>query len=138
MQNIALRETPQPIPHILAYRHERVLQRYMTDNKGTLADAERIFAAFKQFMIVCSIKPGRKITSGPIDNMWHSFLLFTRDYKSFCEQYLGRFINHEPFERAAPYIYLETRAFTKDFFGRIDEKAWPVEAKSDCTSGCEE
>jgi hypothetical protein len=138
VQNTILRETPQPVNQILGYRHERLLQRYMSDNSTTRERAEQAFTAFKQFMVVCAIKPGLKITSEPIDQMWHSFLLFTKDYKEFCDTYLGRFINHAPFEQAAPSIYLETRAFTKNFFGNIDEKFWPVQAKADCSSGCEE
>lgn len=32
-----------------------------------------------------------------IDDMWHTFLLFTRDYQSFCRDYLGNiFFHHEP------------------------------------------
>lgn len=31
-----------------------------------------------------------------LDEMWHNFILFTRDYKSFCKEYFGRFINHQP------------------------------------------
>lgn len=32
-----------------------------------------------------------------IDNMWHTFLLFTREYQLFCEQQLnGIFFHHEP------------------------------------------
>ncbi len=138
MQNAMLRATPQPVEQILSYRHERLLQRYAADNSTTMEAAEQTFVGFKQFMVVCAVKPGPKITSEPIDRMWHSFLLFTKDYKEFCDNYLGRFINHEPFERAAPATYLETRAFTKEFFGEIDDKLWPTEAKSDCSSGCGE
>lgn len=32
-----------------------------------------------------------------IDNMWHTFLLFTKDYYQFCNDYLdGVFFHHEP------------------------------------------
>ena len=31
-----------------------------------------------------------------IDEMWHEFILFTRDYMDFCEQYFGEFIHHVP------------------------------------------
>ncbi|MFC3909139.1 hypothetical protein ACFORL_08630 [Legionella dresdenensis] len=32
-----------------------------------------------------------------IDNMWHTFLLFTRDYHDFCNEYLnGNFFHHDP------------------------------------------
>ncbi len=31
-----------------------------------------------------------------IDNMWHEFILITRDYHDFCHHYFGRFLHHEP------------------------------------------
>jgi hypothetical protein len=31
-----------------------------------------------------------------IDQMWHIFLLFTRDYASFCHKYFGEFLHHQP------------------------------------------
>lgn len=31
-----------------------------------------------------------------IDYMWHTFLLFTRNYADFCQQYFGEFIHHNP------------------------------------------
>ncbi len=138
METAIERQLPKPLGEILGYRHDRLLQRYAADNSATMEEAERAFEGLKQFMVVCAVKPGRKITSEPIDRMWHSFLLFTKDYRVFCESYLGRFVHHQPFEVAAPSIYLDTRAFTAQFFGGLDEKLWPVEARADCTSGCEE
>lgn len=138
MQQMVQRETLKPIPEILSYQHDRVLERYAMDFEVSHEEAKRRFDAFKEFMVVCAVKPGPKVTSDPIDMMWHTFLLFTRDYKEFCEQYLGRFINHEPFEDANPSTYLETRAFAQQFFGELDEGLWPVEAKGDCSSGCED
>ncbi|MBD8238356.1 hypothetical protein IFT96_18630 [Pseudomonas fluorescens] len=34
-----------------------------------------------------------------IDEMWHTFLLFTDQYYHFCEEYLGGFLHHFPFTR---------------------------------------
>lgn len=31
-----------------------------------------------------------------IDQMWHIFLLYTKDYMDFCEQYFGEYIHHLP------------------------------------------
>ena len=132
----ALRETRKPVPEILAYQHERVLDRYATDYGVSPEEAKRRFDAFKEFMVICAVKPGPKVTSEPIDRMWHTFLLFTKDYRYFCEEYLGLFINHEPFERASPGTYLETREFARQYLGKLDENLWPVEAKGDCSSGC--
>jgi hypothetical protein len=29
-----------------------------------------------------------------IDEMWHEFILFTREYTEFCETYFGRYLHH--------------------------------------------
>lgn len=31
-----------------------------------------------------------------IDQMWHIFLLYTRDYADYCEKYFGEFLHHQP------------------------------------------
>ena len=32
-----------------------------------------------------------------IDELWHNFILDTKEYREFCENYIGFFIDHEPF-----------------------------------------
>ena len=34
-----------------------------------------------------------------IDEIWHDFILMTRDYQAFCEQYFGHFIHHQVNQR---------------------------------------
>jgi len=138
IQKNTLRNVLKPIDEIMSYRHERLLKRFTVDYNTSSEEAERCFEALKQFLIVCAIKPGYKVTSDSIDRMWHTFLLFTKDYKSFCEDNLGMFINHEPFETAFPNAYIETRAFAQNFFEHIDEYFWNLNAKADCSSGCGE
>src|SRR5262249_52864847 len=43
-----------------------------------------------------------------IDQMWHVFLLYTRDYKNFCETYFGEILHHQP--DLVPYF--ETQGFS--------------------------
>ncbi|MBO0880719.1 MAG: hypothetical protein J2P17_10325, partial [Mycobacterium sp.] len=31
-----------------------------------------------------------------VDIGWHTFILYTKDYASFCNRVAGRFIHHEP------------------------------------------
>lgn len=85
---------------------------------------------------MCAVKPGVKVASDEIDQMWHTFLLFTRDYRDFCEQWLGRFVEHEPFEEARPEYYTVTRDFADSMFGDLRLDFWPLQGKADCTSGC--
>jgi hypothetical protein len=131
------RSTRVPIEDVLRYSNPRVIERHLQDAGISRQDAERRFEGLKQFMLVATIMPGRKVTSPDIDAMWHTFLLFTKDYRGFCADYLGMFIEHEPFESAAPWAYDRTRESAAALFGSLDERLWPVMAKADCSSGCE-
>lgn len=31
-----------------------------------------------------------------IDDMWHTFLLFTHEYTDFCHRYFGEYLHHVP------------------------------------------
>ncbi|MCH9687064.1 MAG: hypothetical protein K0V04_36855 [Deltaproteobacteria bacterium] len=44
-----------------------------------------------------AITPSMKL----IDEMWHTFLLFSADYRQFCDAYVGGFVDHLP-EAPAP------------------------------------
>ncbi len=125
------------ISDIMAYQNDRVLKRYEIDYQVDASEARRRFDGLKQFLFVCAVTPGYKVTSDAIDSMWHTFLLFTRDYREFCTSYLGIFINHEPFEIPSPESYVTTRNRAREIFGALDEALWPREAKISCSSGCE-
>ncbi len=125
------------VSDVMAYHNPRVLKRYMLDHDVNESEAQRRFEGLKQFLIVCASTPGYKVTSDAIDSMWHTFLLFTKDYREFCTRYLGKFINHEPFEVPSPESYLMTRERAKQMFGDLDQGLWPVDAKLSCSSGCD-
>ena len=36
------------------------------------------------------------MTSPRIDEVWHQFILFTRDYHKFCDDFIGRYFHHDP------------------------------------------
>jgi hypothetical protein len=131
-----LRPTARSVDEILSYELDRLLERFVADHGGTLEDAAERFESLKQFMTVCAIKPGIKVASDEIDQMWHTFLLFTIQYRDFCENWLGFFVEHEPFEEARPEYYAITRDFAEELFGELDPRYWPAEGKADCTSGC--
>lgn len=138
MECIESRPTWMPVDDIMRYNHPRVIERHARDCEVSQQTAARRFDGLKQFLVVAAMTPGRKVTSPSIDAMWHSFLLFTKDYRQFCTEYLGRFVEHEPFENAAPWAYGHTRDRAAALFGSLDPELWPLEAKADCTSGCED
>ena len=34
--------------------------------------------------------------TGAVDELWHTFVIFTREYAAFCDAVAGRFLHHVP------------------------------------------
>lgn len=59
-----------------------------------------VFQALAEYFHLCRMA-GRRMVSMPsqvVDDAWHEFILFTRNYDSFCRNGLGRFLHHVPAE----------------------------------------
>ncbi len=64
----------------VAKEHERELKRYFA---MSLANPEAAYGMF-----------------GPIDELWHTWILFTREYFQFSEAVVGHYLHHQPTTRA--------------------------------------
>ena len=54
--------------------------------------------ALRQFFL-CHLKSGRKFVSMPsrvVDDLWHEFILYTRNYQQFCNKAFGGYMHHTP------------------------------------------
>ena len=54
--------------------------------------------ALRQFFLV-HLRSGRQFVSMPsqvTDDLWHEFILYTRNYDAFCRRAFGRFMHHTP------------------------------------------
>lgn len=54
--------------------------------------------ALRQFFLA-HLRSGRKFVSMPsqvADDLWHEFILYTRNYDDFCRRAFGRFMHHTP------------------------------------------
>ncbi|MFO1415373.1 MAG: hypothetical protein U1F10_16000 [Burkholderiales bacterium] len=64
----------------------------------TLKDCQLVAHALRQFFLA-HLKSGRRFVSMPsqvADDLWHEFILYTRNYQVFCERAFGRFLHHTP------------------------------------------
>lgn len=64
------------------------------------ADLDRVLAGLTAWFQI-SLQAGRRRVSMPsqaVDAAWHEFILFTRNYRDFCNKALGRFLHHTPAE----------------------------------------
>jgi hypothetical protein len=133
---------PATLEEVLRYHHPGVVRRYAKEHQATPAEAAELFREMLKWLYLC----GRAATDGPegltlavhpdiarIDWMWHTFLLFTRDYADFCAHHFGFFIHHVPGEDKdeAPADEADVRAalerqyaFVYDVLGEETLTAW--------------
>jgi hypothetical protein len=67
-------------------------------------DCQLVAQALRQFFLA-HLKSGRGFVSMPsqvVDDLWHEFILYTRNYDAFCRQAFGRFLHHTPAVVLAP------------------------------------
>lgn len=82
-----------------AFDMSDVLARYKKEQGFTddvIADHHRELV---RFLSLCAtgINAGKFYgMMGAIDELWHTFVIFTREYSRFCDQVAGRFMHHVP------------------------------------------
>ena len=82
---------------LVAYRNDAVVERFARDQRVDLGRARGVFEELKDFLrrAAASASP-LEPPSEEVDGMWHTFLLFTREYATFCSRFFGKFIHHTP------------------------------------------
>jgi hypothetical protein len=58
----------------------------------------QVFEALREYFLLCHASPNEMVSmpSLVVDDAWHEFILFTRDYLEFCQQAFGRYLHHTP------------------------------------------
>lgn len=90
-------ESNRAIENAMCFPLNDVIARYCRDYELPAEIGKEHERELKRFLSLCSLNPDAHYgMKGPIDNVWHTFLLFTREYAAFCESVAGRFIHHVP------------------------------------------
>jgi hypothetical protein len=61
-------------------------------------DCSLVARGLRQFFLA-HLNSGGKFVSMPsqvVDDLWHEFILYTREYQRFCSKAFGRFLHHSP------------------------------------------
>jgi hypothetical protein len=71
----------------------------------------------QQYFQICQRARGRFVSmpSQVVDDLWHEFILFTRDYRNFCRNAFGRYLHHTPVE-AMSSPHLATAGIRRTWF----------------------
>jgi hypothetical protein len=69
-------------------------------NDMTDGQLKEILDEFKKYIaiLIINYRNGKKVemVSELVDEVWHTFILFTNEYRKFCEAIIGEYIHHEP------------------------------------------
>jgi hypothetical protein len=89
--------------------------------------ADALFTELKRYFVLSESLPGQVVPmfSTRVDEAWHQFALFTRQYADFCMRFIGRFVHHVPSE--APEAKQVVSALSFDAFSAHYRTAFAVE-----------
>jgi hypothetical protein len=91
-----MKDIEQVIKVAMNYDLTHVMERYVEKTRlppDVLKEHER---EIKRFLALCAAHPGEYGMRGPLDELWHTFILFTSSYANFCRLLGGGFIHHLP------------------------------------------
>lgn len=117
-----------------------LIEKFCQDHGYSESDALSLFEDVKKFLLLGSLVDASPAPSYPIDQMWHAFILFTKDYAEFGEK-VGGFVHHRPLPSTSesqpplePTLELMTAAY-----GELSEQHWPAPLGAfgimDCKAG---
>jgi hypothetical protein len=119
--NMQVRSREARIAAALAYSNPKVVRRLQINYGHSQTTANQIFFDTKQFLVMCAFENGKFTPSRKIDEGFHEFLMYSRDFDEFCQNLLPRKVYHVPDEPNTPTDASRTQrtlAAGKRFFGK--------------------
>jgi hypothetical protein len=107
---------------------DHVIRDFAVSSGISTSHAEVVTRELQKFLCLCATSSQRFVPSAAVDEMWHEFILHTRDYAEFCTRNFRRFIHHVPDRDGGGKLlqpYLATIAALQSEFGSVDEQIWP-------------
>ncbi|MBI4743027.1 MAG: hypothetical protein HY777_16085 [Betaproteobacteria bacterium] len=84
------------------YPYAKFLDKRLAARRPELNEEQRrlVFDALRAYFHLCREAKSRMVAmpSQAVDDAWHEFILFTRQYQRFCADAFGRFLHHTPAE----------------------------------------
>lgn len=125
-----------------AFPMNKIVARYIQDEGVSPSTANIHERELKRFLALCAIFRGPIGMRGPVDELWHSFLMFTEDYERFCTKVAGAFIHHAPNDEDTPEAGRRSAAlrfnaaYEAVFQESPDPEIWPLLTSGSCMNGC--
>jgi hypothetical protein len=100
------RDTVCTLGEALDYRNDEVIYRFIGQYDMPFEEAELLFNETKKWIWIAAVasrEDGLKLVIDSylrfIDEMWHNFILFTKEYDRYCQSKFGVFVHHNPTPR---------------------------------------
>lgn len=112
--------------------------------EGVFSSSEQYQEAFREFKkyvaLIALFKKSLPMLSKPVDAVWHQFILFTKQYQAFCEEYLGFYLHHSPNTSFTSNAEAERPAGNfvdqyRQVFGEVPDM-WNLSEKASCKNNC--
>lgn len=110
---------------------EDFISRVMKENLWSREYTLRVIEEYKKFIWLSTIM--YVSPSHQIDQVWHTHILYTKDYTEMCMKLKGKYIHHNPTSskekserKADPYF--DTLRKYEDYFGSVPEDIWRLKA----------
>jgi hypothetical protein len=86
------------INSIWLYSFSDIHEKLLAERAIPVESIEDAIEEFRKFLTIALIYPDKPIamTSKIVDEVWHTFILFTRDYMTFTQNVFGSFLHHNP------------------------------------------
>jgi hypothetical protein len=98
------RKTVAPLAEVLQYKNDRVVRKFLQQYEIPPREARLLFRETLKFLWLSTRKPNVMILHQMLmlDEMWHTFVLFSSAYEDFCMKYFGRMVHHFPAVKGDP------------------------------------
>ncbi|MFC4455532.1 hypothetical protein [Deinococcus sonorensis] len=110
------------------------VMRLQSEQGWSSARTQAVLVEYRRFVYLAATSAQPVTPSGPVDEVWHTHLTFTRDYwERLCGEVLGRPLHHEPGTGTADEAFTFARQYEAtlqlyaDTFGQpAPVEVWPA------------
>lgn len=108
------------------------VRQYLINKKGLdPLHVDRCIVEYRRFVILTVENPKEKVPiAGPVDEVWHTHILFTENYCAFGQAVAGGYIHHLPtvneeeVNALSGFFESNTIRLYMDSFDEIDRTLW--------------
>lgn len=123
-----------PASEALDYDFDQVVRRYQDKLELSLEEAKELFEDTKKFLYLCGTNRDLRLSpTEALDKGWHEFLMYTKQYREFCNRYFGEVIHHVPRDPenppTGPNGILLARKLAEENFGGLLSRNWDLPEK---------